>query len=266
MSRWTTGVCETNGIDMHYLRTGGAKPPLVLLHGLIGNGACWTPVARALEDDYDVVMPDARGHGQSSAPLHGYRYDDHASDVIGLIHSLRLVSPIVVGHSMGGMTAAVVAGRMGDGLRGVILVDPTFLSPERQREVCDSDVAEQHRRLLSLNKGELLAQLRSRHGRRSPEMVELLVEARRQTRLSAFDVLTPPNPPYRELVRAIEVPILLAIGDDPVVSPETARELRKLNPLVRVAQIPGAGHGLPFDQPERLAEVAGSFIRSVTAS
>jgi pimeloyl-ACP methyl ester carboxylesterase len=266
MSRWTTAVCEANGIDIHVLRTGGAKPPLVLLHGLLGNGACWTPVARALEDEYDVVMPDARGHGQSSAPLHGYRYDDHASDVIGLIQSLRLVSPLVLGHSMGGMTAAVVASRLGDLLRGVILVDPTFLSPERQREVCDSDVADQHRRLLKLSKAELLAQLRSRHARRSAEMLELLAEARRQTRLSAFDVLTPPNPAYLELVRAIEIPILLAIGDDPVVSLETARELQNLNPLVRVAQIAGAGHGLPFDQPERLAEVVGSFIRSVTAS
>lgn len=266
MARWTTAVCEANGIDIHLLRTGGAKPPLVLLHGLLGNGPCWTPVARALQDEYDVVMPDARGHGQSSAPLHGYRYDDHARDVVGLIESLRLASPIVLGHSMGGMTAAVVASQLGDALRGVVLVDPTFLSPERQREVCDSDVADQHRRLLKLSKGELLAQMRARHSRRTPEMIDLLVEARRQTRQSAFDVLTPPNPPYRELVRAIEVPILLAIGDDPVVSPETARELQKLNPLVRIAQIPGAGHGLPFDQPERLAEAVRSFIRSVTAS
>ena len=81
---WTTGVCEANGIDLHYLRTGGAKPPLILLHGLMGSGACWTSVARALEGEFDVVMPDARGHGQSSTPLHGYRYDDHASDVLGL--------------------------------------------------------------------------------------------------------------------------------------------------------------------------------------
>src|SRR5690348_9516694 len=124
MSRWTNGVCETNGIDVHFLRTGGAKPPLVMLHGLLGNGACWTPVARALEDDHDVVMPDARGHGHSSAPLSGYRYEDHAADVIGLIQALRLVSPIVLGHSMGGLTAALVASRLGEALRGVILVDP----------------------------------------------------------------------------------------------------------------------------------------------
>jgi N-formylmaleamate deformylase len=261
---WATGVCETNGISIHYLRTGGAKPPLILLHGLLGNGACWTPVARRLEDEYDLVMPDARGHGRSSTPPHGYRYDDHASDVLGLIRSLGLASPIVLGHSMGGMTAAVVASRAAEVIRGVILVDPTFLSPERQREVCDSDVAEQHRRLLGLDRSELAAQLRARHPHRSPELVELLVDARLQTRMNAFDVLTPPNPEYHQLVSTIDVPILLAIGDAPVVSLETARALQNLNPRFRVEQIPGAGHGVPFDQPERLAAVVRSFLYTTT--
>jgi N-formylmaleamate deformylase len=260
---WITGRCETNGIELHYLRTGGAKPPLILLHGLIGNGACWTPVARALEDEYDLVMPDARGHGKSSAPLHGYRYDDQASDVIGLIRSLGLASPIVLGHSLGGMTAAVVASQAAGLIRGVVLVDPTFLSPERQREVCDSDVAEQHRRLLGLNEGQLVAELRARHARRSSEMLELLAAARLQTRMSAFDVLTPPNPDYRQLARTIDVPTLLVIGDSPVVSLETARQLQDLNPRFRVERIEGAGHGVPFDQPERLAAVVRSFLRAV---
>lgn len=68
MSNWITGICQVNGINIHYLRTGGDKPPGVLLHGLMTSGVCWTPVARALESNYDVIMPDARGHGNSSAP------------------------------------------------------------------------------------------------------------------------------------------------------------------------------------------------------
>ena len=61
MAGWITGTCKANGIDIHYLRTGGNKPPVVLLHGLMTNGACWTPLARTLEKDYDVVsqMPGA---------------------------------------------------------------------------------------------------------------------------------------------------------------------------------------------------------------
>jgi N-formylmaleamate deformylase len=261
-----TGICETNGVHIHYLRTGRNKPPLVLLHGLTGNGACWSPLARALESEYDVVMPDARGHGSSSTPLHGYRYEDHAGDVIELIRGLGLSAPILLGHSMGGMTAAVVTSLAAKSIRGLILVDPTFLSPQRQREVCDSDVAEQHRRLLSQDRCDVFAQLRSRHTRRSPEIVELIANARLQTRVSAFDVLTPPNPEYHQLVSTIDVPILFVIGDAGVVSLEAARELQSLNWYVRVELIQDAGHGVHYDQPERFQAVVRPFLRSVVAS
>jgi pimeloyl-ACP methyl ester carboxylesterase len=264
---WITGVREANGIDVHYLRTGGATPPVVLLHGLMGSGACWTPVARMLEGEFDVVMPDARGHGGSSAPLHGYTYDDHARDVVGLVRGLALSGPVLVGHSMGGMTAAVVASRGADLVRGLVLVDPTFLSLERQREVRDGDVADRHREALGLQKTDLVAQARARHPRRAPEIVELQAEARSKTRMSAFDVLTPPTPDYRDVVRAIDVPTLLVVGDDgPVVTPEMATELQRLNPRVRVDRIQDAGHALPFQQPERLGEAIAAFVRELPST
>jgi N-formylmaleamate deformylase len=266
MTNWMTGVCETNGINIHYLRTGGAKPPLVLLHGLTGSGACWTPLARALEGEYDVVMPDARGHGNSSTPLDGYRYEDYASDVAGLIQGLALDAPVVLGHSMGGMTAAVAASQFAAAFRGVILADPTFLSPQRQREVHESDAVEQHRRLLGMDKRDVAAQARIRHAHRTPEIVKLITAARLKTRLGAFDVLTPPNPDYRQLVSTTPVPMLLVIADNGVVSLETARELQQLNPRVRVEQIQNAGHGVPYDQPESFEAVVRSFLRSVVAS
>jgi pimeloyl-ACP methyl ester carboxylesterase len=259
---WRSGICEANGIRIAYLRTGGAGPPVVLLHGLIGNGACWTPLARALEGDFDVVMPDARGHGGSSAPHLGYRYDDHASDVVGLIRGLGLSRPVILGHSMGGMTAAVAASRAE--IRGVVLIDPTFLSAARQREVHESDVADQHRRALGLAKSDLVAEIAARHPCRSPEIVELLAEARRKTCVTAFDVLVPPNPEYRDVVRAIDVPSLLVIGDtSPVVTLEMATELRGINARMRIEQVRGAGHGLPFDQPARLGELVVSFLREL---
>jgi pimeloyl-ACP methyl ester carboxylesterase len=198
--------------------------------------------------------------------LHGYRYEDLAGDVIELIRGLGLYAPIVLGHSMGGLTAAVVATLAAGVVRGVVLADPTFLSPQRQRDVCDSDVAEQHRRLLLKDRSEVLADVRARHTRRSAEMVEVIVSARLQTRLSAFDVLTPPNPVYQELVASIDVPILLVIGDGGVVSLETARELQGLNSGLRVEVISNAGHGLQYDQPERFEAVVRDFMRSGIAA
>jgi N-formylmaleamate deformylase len=266
MTNWLTAVCEVNGINIHYMRTGGAKPPVVLLHGLTGNGACWTSLARALEDEFDVVMPDGRGHGNSSTPPNGYRYEDYASDVVGLIRGLGLVAPVLLGHSMGGMMAVLVASQISVAIRAVVLADPTFLTPERQREVYESNVLDQHRRLLHLDREEVLAQARNRHTHRSPEIVELVAEARMKTRIGAFDVLTPPNPDYHHLVSAIDVPSLLVIADKGVVSLATARELQNLNPRLRVEQIQDAGHGLQYDQPERFERVVRSFLWSVAGS
>lgn len=131
----------------------------------------------------------------------------------------------------------------------------------------ESDVVEQHRRLLRINKGDLLAQARMRHPYRSPVLIERLTEARLQTHIGAFDVLTPPNPEYHGLVSAIDAPILLIIGDNgAVVSPETARELQKLNPRLRIEQLQDVGHGLPYDQPDRFEAVVKSFLRSMAAA
>jgi N-formylmaleamate deformylase len=244
LAEWSSAICETNGIRMHYTRTGAGKPALVLLHGLTANGLCWTAVAHELEGQYDVIMPDLRGHGKSSAPDHGYRYDDHAKDVVGLINGLGISPAILVGHSMGGLVAAVVASHYPALVRGLILADPTFISSKQQREVRDSDVADQHRRLLNLSLEEVVRDIRTRHPQRSSSMVELIARARLETSMSAFDVLTPPYPDYRQLVGSIDVPCLLAIGDAGVVSAELAFELQLANPRFQVAQIKDAGHGL----------------------
>lgn len=263
MTHWSSAVCEINGINIHYTRTGGHKPPVIMLHGLMANGMCWTSLARVLEKEYDVIMPDARGHGNSSVPDFGYRYEDHANDVAGLINALKLPPPILLGHSMGGMTAAVVASRKPNLLRGLILADPTFLSPKVQREVRDSDVADQHRRMLNMSLDEVVADARNRHPNRSTETIELFARARLQTSMAAFDVLTPPNPDYRMLVSAIDVPSLIVFGDKGVVSSAVAEELQRLNPRLQAQQIQEAGHSVHLDQPERFAAIIESFIRSI---
>jgi pimeloyl-ACP methyl ester carboxylesterase len=263
MTNWRTAVCETNGIKIHYTRTGGNKPPIILLHGLAANGACWTTLAHAIEGDYDVIMPDARGHGKSSAPEKGYRYEDLSNDVLGLIKSLRLSSPILLGHSMGGLTAAVVASRVPDLLRSLILVDPTFLSKDFQRQVFEGDSTDQHRQMLIKSLDELIAEGQKKHPNRSWETLELIARARLQTNIRAFDVLTPPNPDYIHLVKTIDVQTLLVIADSGVVSSAVATELQHLNYKIHVEQIAEAGHGVPYDQPIRFATVVKAFLRSI---
>lgn len=261
----TSGRCQANDIDIHFLRTGGSKPPLVALHGLVGSGACLSPLASLLESDFDVVLPDARGHGQSDVPDNGYSYSELAADVLGLIEALDLTAPVLLGHSMGGLTAAVVASLPGSTISALVLVDPTFISPEWQREAFESNVAAEHLQLLTSSRSDLLAQARRRSPHRSDHTVRHLVNARLRTSPKAFEVLRPPNPDYRELTRCIRVPTLLVLGERGIVSRDVAKELQRLNPLVHYELITDVGHGLPYDQPNQVGEAARSFLRKVAA-
>ena len=100
------------------------KPPVVLAHGFSDDGLCWTPVAEALEADYDVVMVDARGHGRSDAPEQGYGSAEHANDLAGVIAALGLQRPAVLGHSMGAVSTLALAGLYPDLPRAILLEDP----------------------------------------------------------------------------------------------------------------------------------------------
>jgi pimeloyl-ACP methyl ester carboxylesterase len=193
----------------------------------------------------------------------GYLYNDHADDVIGLINALKLPAPILLGHSMGGMTAAVVASRKPNILRGVILADPSFLSPQVQQEVYNSDVAEQHRKMLDLSLDAVIADAQNRHPKRSNEINELFARARLQTSIAAFDVLMPPNPDYKMLVSEIDAPCLIVYGDNCIITPDVAEELQRLNSKLQAKQIPYAGHTVHLDQQKHFLEIVNSFIRSM---
>jgi len=74
MTGWSTSYCEVNNIIIHYTRTGGNKPPLILLHGLMTSGLCWIDLVTALEKDYDIIMPDAREDMENRANLNADTY------------------------------------------------------------------------------------------------------------------------------------------------------------------------------------------------
>ncbi|WP_123534981.1 alpha/beta fold hydrolase [Halosimplex salinum] len=136
---WTEGFVEVeDGVRLHYARTGGDGPPLVVAHGVFDDGLCRTPLARDLEDDYDVILYDARGHGQSDAPESGYGADDRAADLIGLLDGLDVEDPILFGHSMGGDTVLATAANYPDRPRAVVSVDPAGLL-QHNRDNRDGD-------------------------------------------------------------------------------------------------------------------------------
>ncbi len=208
-------------------------------------------------------MPDARGHGESSVPDYGYRYEDYANDVIELIKSLSLPPVFLIGHSMGGMTAALVASISPKLVCGLILADPTFIDLKTQYEVYESDVVEKHKQVLNKSFNQLVTEERVRHPKRSLDNIELIAHAKLKTSIAAFDVLIPPNPDYKKLMKSINIPSLIIFGGKGIISSIVAKELQDLNTMISIVQIPEAFHGIHYDQLESFTFITHSFINSI---
>ena len=108
-AHWSARNIVANGIRQHYYRTGGQKPPLLLLHGFNEYGLTWLRVAKELEEDYDILMLDARGHGRSDGIASGFSNSLLVEDVVGAIHKLQLERPRIIGLSQGGATVLRLA-------------------------------------------------------------------------------------------------------------------------------------------------------------
>jgi pimeloyl-ACP methyl ester carboxylesterase len=99
-------------------------PQVVLNHGALDDGTCWPQLVTALQDDYDLILPDARGHGMSDHGAGEYSTQARADDLIGLIEALGLEKPVLGGHSMGGITSLYVAAMRPDLAAGFFMEDP----------------------------------------------------------------------------------------------------------------------------------------------
>lgn len=105
--------------------TGDAGPPVVLLHPLALSGAVWDPAAEFLGGTFRVAAPDARGHGDSGWDHRPFTVADLAADTAAVIEALDLGPAHVVGLSMGGSTAIVLAETRPDLVAGLVLADTT---------------------------------------------------------------------------------------------------------------------------------------------
>jgi len=103
----------------------GAGRPLVLLHPLALSGEVWGTYAALLTQSFDVIAPDARGHGNSGWDGQPFGIDDLADDVAALLEGLGIGSTFIAGMSMGGSTAISFAGRYSSRADGLLLADTT---------------------------------------------------------------------------------------------------------------------------------------------
>jgi len=251
---WFEGDVLTNGIRMHFYRTScSTQPPLVLLHGSSDNGMCWISVAQALQQDYDIVMPDARGHGLSEKPESGYESETMAADVAGLIEALGIAPVYLMGHSMGAATAAALAAAYPDLVSALVLSDPPWWAEEPATLTAEQYAARarQVEEMRALSTEELRGLARKEHPD-WPE-IELGPWADSKQQHSPYHMSPPrwPRPSFRTLVPQIQCPVLLITADPDkgsLVTPDVAAEAAGLWKEGRVVRIPGAGHNIRREQ------------------
>lgn len=105
-----------------YYETLGRGEPLLILHGLFGSGANWRSIAQRLADRWQVILPDLRNHGHSPhAPT--MRYQDIAGDILALMDELGLAQAHLLGHSLGGKAAMLIASRSAERVQSLTVVD-----------------------------------------------------------------------------------------------------------------------------------------------
>ncbi|MES2626161.1 MAG: alpha/beta hydrolase [Pseudomonadota bacterium] len=112
----------TNGITVH-VRTGGAGPAVVLLHGYGETGDMWAPLAAELARDHLVIVPDLRGLGLSSKPATGFDKKTQAGDVAGLLDTLNVDNADLVTHDIGNMVGFAFAALHPERVRKFVLID-----------------------------------------------------------------------------------------------------------------------------------------------
>jgi pimeloyl-ACP methyl ester carboxylesterase len=265
---WTEGRVEAHDITIHYHRTGGAgKPPVLLLHGITDNGLCWTRVARALEDSYDLVMPDARGHGQSDGPAGGFSIDILAEDAAALIRALELQSSALYGHSMGAITAASLAARHPDLVRALVLEDPPFMDSPPAEETQNQAPAQPWQWLeefKALPREEQIARATTMNPGWPEDEIVPWAESKAQFDVRVLDSRQIfPRYPWRDVLSRIDCPILLITGDPErgaIIPPQIAEECQRRWKIGEVVHLEGAGHSVHRDRFDETMAVVRRFL------
>ena len=270
MPDWYSGHVVANGIRIHYHRTGGEKPPLILSHGITDNGLCWTRAAQALENDFDLILADARGHGLSDAPEEGYSHDARAADLAGFITALDLRKPFLMGHSMGADTTAHTAALYPELVGCAILEDPPWYEDSVSSESRAATANEWRTKLLerkSTTPKELVIAGREEHPIWAEIEFEPWVAAKLQVSLNVVQVITDWRPDWRDIAAQIKSPTLVLIGDPArgsLVTPKVAAEISGQYPHFTLAKIEGAGHSIRRDRFEQFIDEVTTFLANLS--
>lgn len=243
----------------------GDGPTVVLSHCWTGHRGVWGAVARRLvERDLRVVLYDQRGHGASTVGEDGCTIERLGDDLHDVIHAVDARDAVVAGHSMGGMSVQAFAIQhpdvVRDRVRSLVLVATAAAGVGVARFAAAAATAVAHPlvdRLMGARGGHVLVRRtvgrEARYGHLAATrdaFVATPAEVRRDF-LEAMHAMD-----LRPALAKVEAPATVVVGGrDRLTPPRLGRDLARALRDARVVEIPDAGHMLPLEVPDALADV-----------
>ena len=253
-----------SGVRLAYREWGeAAAPPVVLVHGITSCSLSWWRVAERLASRYRVIATDNRGHGDSSAPASGYRFDDQAEDTAQLMTALGIERAAVIGHSWGGAIAVSLAsGAHSELVERLALEDPLVgLSAERAATVGDGYVAQ-----VGLTREQALAQLPAiiKPGWTNEDAagkLDAMVKGHPHAVRAVFTENSGSDlrSCYAEL-RCPTLMVLAAPAMGGIVPASTLDHIRRLDTNLRITTVAGADHNVHRTRFDEFMAVVEPFL------
>lgn len=272
-------------LRLHYVDWGNpGAPPLILLHG--GRDHCrnWDWVARDLRNDYHIIAPDLRGHGDSAySPSGDYSMQAFVYDLAQLIHQQKLGPVPIIAHSLGGSIALRYTGAFPETVSKLVAIEGLGPSPAQQAERAKRSAAQRIRqwvgdtRQLAGRIPRRYASIEEAYGRMQGENKHLTPEQARYLTVHGiaqnedgtyswkFDNYVRSFSPVdfrpeelQELWRNITCPVLLVNGKESWASDPARDGQIQYFQNARTVAFDGAGHWVHHDRLDAfLAEVRG---------
>ena len=231
-----------------------SNPKLLIAHGLFGSGRNWGVIAKRLSDQYFVVAPDMRNHG-ASPWYNTHSYFDMADDLAELLDG----PTFVVGHSMGGKAAMVMAMKYPHLINKLVVADiaPVTYTHSQSQHIAAMravDLSGVERRSQA---GETL----------DPEVRDFLlqsldVKGKKWTlNLDVLEAEMPKIIGFPDIEGSFDRPTLFLSGaDSNYVTRDYRPVIKDLFPAARFAKLPGAGHWLHAQKPREFEAALRAFL------
>jgi pimeloyl-ACP methyl ester carboxylesterase len=252
-----------------FYEVNGSGPPVVLLHPFPIHHEFWTPVAKMLSSRYRLIVPDLRGHGESSLGSGPATMQKHAADIARVMDAAGVDRAPLIGVSIGGYAMFEFWHRFRDRVTALVLCNTKAQAdaPEARANrlhVAD-DVLQSGTEQFFAGMAQKLLGETTRRSR--PDLVEGALRMMRK--MSAENVAgvqrgMADRPDSVATLKTITVPTLIITGDEDVMTGLTEAELMKQHiPGSQMKLVAKAGHYSPWEQPEEVGRLLRQFLDSV---